>query len=100
MYRAYLGHPASFFYEQDAEFILQTLASELSAEQIVQRLEMLADLLYFDASGSDCSEDLTKDLRNKALFMYDYVDRHSDTFSFERRGKMTVLKEKVHESGL
>lgn len=100
MYRAYLGHPASFFYEQDAEFILQTLASELSAEQIVQRLEMLADLLYFDASGSDCSEDLKKDLWNKALFMYDYVDRHSDTFSFERRGKMTVLKEKVHESGL
>ena len=96
----HLGHPASFFYEQDAEFILQTLVPEFSAEQIIQRLEMLADLLYFDASGSDCSEDLRKDLWNKALFMYDYVDRHSDTFSFERRGKMTVLKEKVHESGI
>ena len=69
MYRAYLGHPASFFYEQDAEFILQTLVSEFSAEQIVQRLEMLADLLYFDASGSDCSEDLRKDLWNKAFYV-------------------------------
>lgn len=98
MYRAYLGHPASFFYEQDAEFILHTLVSDFPSGQFVLRLEMLADLLYFDASASDCSEALRNDLWHKALFMYDYVDAHSDTFSFERRNKIIVLKEKVYGS--
>ena len=96
MYRAYLGHPVSFFYEQDAEFILQTLVSDFPTGQLVQRVEMLADLLYLDASVPDCSECLQTDLWKKSLFLYNYVDIHSDIFSFERRSRIAVLKEKIH----
>lgn len=96
MYDAYFAHSASFFYEQDAEFILQTLVSDFPSGQIVQRLEMLADLLYFDSSVSTHPEALKFELWRKSLFLYDYVDTHSDTFSFERRSRIAVLKEKIH----
>ena len=50
MYRAYFHQPESFFYEQDAEFILHYLQTEFPKQEFLQRIEMLSELLCYDAS--------------------------------------------------
>lgn len=50
MYRAYFRQPESFFYEQDAEYILHYLQTEFPEQEFLHRIEMLSDLLSYDAS--------------------------------------------------
>ena len=87
MYRAYFHQPESFFYEQDAEFILHYL---------LQRIEMLSELLCYDASIKSSAKE-KKELYRKALYTMEYLDTHSDTFSFERRRKIGEIKAEVDE---
>lgn len=89
MYRAYFHQPESFFYEQDAEFILHYLQTEFPKQEFLQRIEMLSELL--------CSAKEKKELYRKALYTMEYLDTHSDTFSFERRRKIGEIKAEVDE---
>ena len=81
MYRAYFHQPESFFYEQDAEFILHYLQTEFPKQ---------------DASIKSSAKE-KKELYRKALYTMEYLDTHSDTFSFERRRKIGEIKAEVDE---
>lgn len=93
LYRAYFNHPHTFYYEQDAEYILNTLRQSCEGEEFLTRIDMLAELMYNDALLQNAAEQ--KYLLKKALFLLEYLDSHSDTFSFERRGKISEIKEKA-----
>ena len=96
MYRAYFHQPESFFYEQDAEFILHYLQTEFPKQEFLQRIEMLSELLCYDASIKSSAKE-KKELYRKALYTMEYLDTHSDTFSFERRRKIGEIKAEVDE---
>ena len=96
MYRAYFHQPESFFYEQDAEFILHYLQTEFPKQDFLQRIEMLSELLCYDASIKSSAKE-KKELYRKALYTMEYLDTHSDTFSFERRRKIGEIKAEVDE---
>lgn len=85
-----------FFYEQDAEFILHYLQTEFPKQEFLQRIEMLSELLCYDASIKSSAKE-KKELYRKTLYTMEYLDTHSDTFSFERRRKIGEIKAEVDE---
>lgn len=81
--------PSSFYYENDVDAILHTLSS-YKGQELLMRLEMLAELLYQDALRK--SGDGQINLLSKALALYQQLDVESTTFSFERREKMEKMR--------
>lgn len=96
MYRAYFLQTESFFYEQDATFILHHLITSFSETEYLHRLEMLTNLLCFDASIKK-SETEKKELYQKALLLIKHLDTHSNTFSFERRQKIAEIQRLLNQ---
>lgn len=57
---------------------------------------MLSELLCYDASIKSSAKE-KKELYRKTLYTMEYLDTHSDTFSFERRRKIGEIKAEVDE---
>lgn len=93
IYRAYFNHPHTFYYNQDAEYILNDLGQNYGGEELLTRIEMLSELLYQDALLKEPKEQ--NYLLRKSLYLLIYLDEHSDTFSFERRGKISEIEKKI-----
>ena len=62
------------------------MGQNYGGEELLTRIDMLSELLYQDALLKESEEQ--KYLLRKSLFLLNYLDTHSDTFSFERRGKI------------
>lgn len=93
IYRAYFNHPHTFYYNQDAEYILNDLGQNYGGEELLTRIEMLSELLYQDALLKEPEEQ--NYLLRKSLYLLIYLNEHSDTFSFERRGKISEIEKKI-----
>ncbi len=93
LYRAYFNHPHTFYYEQPAEYILNELGQTYEGEDFLQRIDMLAELMYQDALLKPTEEQ--QYLFGKSLYLWKYLDAHSDTFSWERRRKIAELDDKT-----
>lgn len=93
LYRAYFNHPHTFYYEQEADFILNDLGQNYEGEELLTRIDMLSELIYQDALLKPEAEQ--RYLLGKSLYLLEYLDTHSDTFSFERRNKICEIKTKA-----
>lgn len=93
IYRAYFNHPHTFYYTQDAEYILNDLGQNYGEKELLTRIDMLSELIYQDALLKETEEQ--RYLLRKSLYLLKYLDKHSDTFSFERRGKISEIEKKV-----
>ena len=89
MYRSYFHQPQDF--EAGMDIILAYMQARFSEEECLQRMELLAELLRFDASLKPSTEE-GQMLNEKALELLTFADTHSDTFSLERRRKMEEIK--------
>lgn len=94
MYRTYFLKPKEFFCIQDSEYILMYLCQTFEKHELLDRVEILAELLYQDALIQS-SNDEQKELLGKSLYLLEYLDLHSDTFSFERKGKIAGIKKMI-----
>lgn len=93
MYRAYFNHPSHHYYSIDAEFIINELREEYESKEFFARIDMLSELIYQDALCKSTEEE--KNLLSKALYLIEYLDKNSDTFSFQRRERIEEIKKKV-----
>lgn len=46
IYRAYFNHPPTFYYDQDAEYILNEMGQNYGGEELLTRIDMLSELLH------------------------------------------------------
>lgn len=90
MYQTYIGSSEAFFRQASSEEILSQLKSYPSLE-LLYRAEMLAELYFYDGSMKTSVEE-KRNLWGKSLSLFEYIDTYSDTFSFERRGKISKIK--------
>jgi len=97
MYDQFFHKPASYFYETDKEAILDNLLEEKYSERdTLARVQMIAELLYQD--GLIKKDILEKcNLLEKALFLLNYIENKSNTFSWEREQKMADIKKLLVE---
>ena len=91
MYRQFFRHEAGHFYETEKEDILEELdREELSETEQHAMIQMLSELLYQDGLiKKDISEKCM--LLEKSLFLMQYLERYSKTYSWDREQKMSDI---------
>ena len=97
MYSQFFRRPAGHFYETEKEYIFDDMVRESRSEDdTFARMQMLSELLYQDGLiKKDVSERCN--LLEKALFLLEYLDNNSRTFSWDRRQKIEDIKKELFE---
>lgn len=97
MYKQFFRKPAEYFYETEKEDILESLKKEgRSDKDTFAKAQMLSELLYQDGRiKKDISERCM--LLEKALYLLEYLDRDSRTFSWDRGQKMEDIRKMLIE---
>lgn len=90
LYEQYVG-PYDFYHIMPVGDIMQSFTKYPENERMY-RMEMLAELYY--AEADTLSEPMRGNIVALALSLFDYIDRNSKTFSFDRRKKMEELRGK------
>jgi hypothetical protein len=92
MYNQFFRCPAEHFYTTEKEIILDNLELEgRSEDDVFARMQMLSELLYQDALiKKDIPERIS--LLEKSLYLFEYLDNNSRTFSWDRRQKIEDIK--------
>ena len=91
LYNEFLG-PADFFRTAPMDDVMDSFRQYPESERL-QRMEMLAELYY--AEADTMSEPVRTEVLDRAFMLFDFVDRHSRTYSPERLKKMSEITEKV-----
>jgi len=91
LYRQYVG--TYDLRNLSLDELLDYARNEWKEDERMQRLEMVAELLY--AEGSYKQAPLRQMLLEKAYQMFDYVDANGNLFSIGRRQKMTAIRKEL-----
>ncbi len=94
MYQQYLG---SYEYYQNAtaEEAIDHITTAYPEEQRYQRMEMLAELYYAEAKWRAYPINTT--LLERALQLFEMIDRNSDTFSLARADKIKDIQNRIRQ---
>ncbi|MDR2681079.1 MAG: hypothetical protein LBC47_09745 [Tannerella sp.] len=97
MYKQFFRRSAEHFYEMEKEIILDSLEQEGRNERDTQaRVQMLSELLYQDGLIKKNIPEKCMILE-KSLYLFEYLDRSSRTFSWERNRKINDIKKILTE---
>lgn len=99
---ATFGNNKDFFRQADDDQLISTVAQtaaeaqgispdQLRHDELLQRIELLAALLYADFKVSNLSPNLRHDVALRSLNLYSRIDDSSDTFSQERIDRINEL---------
>ena len=93
LFAQYMGDYA-FFHTASLDDIMRWF-EKYNEEERLDRIGMLAELYY--AEADTMSEPMRSDVLDKAFLLFDFIDRHSRTYSPERLKKMREINEKVRK---
>ena len=97
MYEQFFHNPAELFYRLSKEDILCELENEcISERDMFAKIQMLSELLYQDALIKNSLQERIE-LLEKSLFLLEYLDRNSRTFSWDRGQKIGDIKKVLSE---
>jgi hypothetical protein len=97
VYKQFFRDSAQHFYEADKEILLDDLKQEGRSERdLLAKVQMLSELLYRDGLIKKSIPEKCM-LLEKALYLLEYLDGNSRTFSWERNLKMNDIKKILTE---
>ena len=88
LFTLYMGDYA-FFHSASLDDIMRWF-EKYNEEERLDRIGMLAELYY--AEADTMSEPMRSDVLDKAFLLFDFIDRHSRTYSPERLKKMREIE--------
>ena len=88
LFTQYMGDYA-FFHTASLDDIMRWF-EKYNEEERLDRIGMLAELYY--AEADTMSEPIRTDVLDKAFLLFDFIDRHSRTYSPERLKKMREIE--------
>lgn len=88
LFTQYMGDYA-FFHTASLDNIMRWF-EKYNEEERLDRIGMLAELYY--AEADTMSEPIRSDVLDKAFLLFDFIDRHSRTYSPERLKKMREIE--------
>ena len=92
MYRQFFRISAEHYYQSSKEIILDELKNEnYSEEDSYAKAQMLSELLYQDALLKTNVQE-RYDLLEKSLYLLEYLNYYSKTFSWDRNQRITDIK--------
>ncbi len=92
LYDQYVG-PYAFYSTATIDDVMKAMAGIDDEEKQLSKMDMLAELYYYEADT--VGQPLRDELLDKAFMLFDYVESHGDTFSIDRRNKMSKIKQKI-----
>lgn len=92
LYRQYVGD-YELLRNMSIDELLVYSHEQWKPDERVRRLEMLSELLYTEAGYK--VNPLRSMLMDKALLLYKYVDVNSDTYSVDRKRKISNLNNNI-----
>lgn len=96
LYRQYVG-PYDTLARLSTADTLHYAADQWPDTERIERLAMLAELLYTEATYSQAP--LNAMLYERAYQLYDYVETHGDTYSIDRHAKMAAIRQMQQMAG-
>ena len=91
MYERFLQKPPGYYYETDKETILDNLVNERYSERdMLAKMQMVAELLFQDGLIKGYTQ--KNDLLEKSLYLFDYIECKSNTYSWERDQRKIDIK--------
>lgn len=93
MYEQYLG-PYEFYQDASMDEVMQSF-EKFPEEQRIHRMEMLAELYYVESDMR--ARPFNDILLRRALPLFEWIDRHSGVYSFDRLRKMDDIKKRLNE---
>ncbi|HOO83719.1 MAG TPA: hypothetical protein PLS94_04085 [Prolixibacteraceae bacterium] len=90
LYEKYFQHKRNFFIDNELPIINQVVINNDTQSSAIKS-EMLAELLLIDGNMKRSTKQ-RKNLLAKALFLFEYAEQNSNTYSEERLNKITSLK--------
>ena len=93
MFTQYLGDCA-FFHTATLDDVMLWF-EKYPEEERLSRMEMLAELYY--AEADTMSEPVRTDILQRAFMLFDFIDRHSRTFSLDRLKKMDAIEAGIRQ---
>lgn len=94
LYGTYVGDYAFYHTEQSAEILASF--SKYSPSERLPRMEMLAEL-YFREAQFERENAVKLSLLERSLLLWEYIDKHSDTYSMERVRRMGYIRSAIKE---
>jgi hypothetical protein len=94
MYDQYIG-PHAFYQTAEMDDVMDSF-SRFNDNERMDRMEMLAQLYYVEADMK--SEPTRTMLLQRALLLFDFIDRNGKTFSFDRRAKIDKIVKAIGRS--
>jgi len=94
LYRQYVG-PYEFYHTATIDEVMQSM-EQFPEDERTDRLEMLAELCYAEASL--LTGPTRQMLEEKAYMLFDFVNTHSATFSIARQQKLALLKQAIDKA--
>ncbi len=88
LFTQYMGDYA-FFHTAPLDDVMQWF-ERYPEEERLERISMLAELYY--AEADTLGEPVRTEVLDRAFMLFDFVDRHSRTYSPERLKKMNEIK--------
>ena len=95
MFTQYLGDSA-FFNTATLDDVMRWF-ERYPEEERLSRIEMLAEL--YNAEADMMSEPVRTEILQRALMLFDFIDRHSRTFSLDRLRKMGEIRAGIRQGG-
>lgn len=89
----YFNATADDYRQMDKDDIIPSLT--VFDDDVVTRAEMLAEVMYADAKFYVGQYNQRIDIIKKSLFLFEYVEQHSDSFSFQRVERINELKKQI-----
>ena len=97
MYNQFFHRPAEHYYVKNKEEILVELENEgYSEPEMFAIIQMLSELIYQDALIKNNFHEKFA-LLEKSLFLLEYLDRNSSTFSWDRGQKIAEIRKAMDE---
>ncbi len=92
LYEQYVG-PYAFYRTATIDDVMKAMAGIDDEEKRLSKMDMLAELYFHEADLE--SKPFRDELLEKAFMLFDYVETHGNTFSIERRNKMSLIKQNM-----
>jgi hypothetical protein len=97
VYEQFFRRPATHFYEVEKEEILADLKKEGQSERdTLGKVQMLSELLYQDGLIKTSIPEKCM-LLEKSLYLFDYLEQNSRTYSWDRSQKMIDINKILTE---
>ena len=93
LFTQYMGDYA-FFHTGSMDDVMRWF-ERYHEEERLDRMSMLAELYY--AEADTMSEPVRTDILQRAFMLFDFIDRHSRTFSLDRLKKMDAIEAGIRQ---